>query len=121
MSLDTLATSCEFRRCPLFLIADGFVANGPVEDRVVQARDGFLRCGKHVKYDDFVFASFEPWARNIERLLWAGAPEAAQVVAVDPNDSFAKLAGVEEGVASGGEGEVGLQEVARRWIRGESA
>ena len=55
-----------------------------------------------VEDDDLVFAGAEPWAGDVEGLLRADVPEAADRVAVDPESSLGEVADVEEGVAGGG-------------------
>ena len=66
--------------------------------------------GFHVEDGDLVAAFAEPGAGNVKGLLGAGVPETADDVAVDPEDSLAEIADVEEGVSGGGEGEGGLEE-----------
>ena len=43
IDVNTGAASCEFRRVPLFLIADGFVADRTIEDGVIESFYGFVR------------------------------------------------------------------------------
>src|ERR1035441_9207971 len=111
--LSTAGASCEFRRGPLFLIAGGPVADGTIEDGMVEPFDGFVRLGQKVEDDDFVAAFAQPRTGDVERLLRADGPEAAEVVAVDPDEDFAEVAGVEKGVVGGGEGKVGSEECGR--------
>ena len=87
------------------------VDDGAVEDGGGETCDGWdVGCGGEVEDDDFVGAFAEPGAGDEEGLLRADVPEAADGVAVDPEGSFAEVADVEEGVAGGGEGEVGSVE-----------
>ena len=71
---------------------------------------GVLGLGSEVEDDDLVAAFVEPGAGDVEGLLRAGVPEAADDVAVDPEGAFAEVADVEEGVAGVGEGEGGAEE-----------
>src|SRR5258708_1829525 len=103
----------------LLLTVAGLVAYGCVEDGVVEALDGFVCGGKHVKDDDFVCAGPEPGAGEVERLLRANVPEAAEVVAVDPDDAFAEMAEVEEGARGCGDIEFGMEESGRAKAGGD--
>ena len=68
---------------------------------MVEAGDGFVLRRKHIEDDDLVGAGFEPGAGDVEGLLRADVPEAAEVVAVDPDCALAEGGDVEEGVAGG--------------------
>jgi hypothetical protein len=56
MPLDTVAARREFRRCPLFLIADGFVADSPIENGVVEPLNGLLQLREKVENNNLVAA-----------------------------------------------------------------
>jgi hypothetical protein len=58
--------------------------------------------GSEVEDDDFVGAFIQPGTGDVEGLLGADVPEAADGVAVDPEGAFAEGADVEEGVAGDG-------------------
>lgn len=59
-----------------------------------------------IEDDDLVFAFFEPTAGNIEGLLGANGPEAANGVTIDVDLTFAPGFHVEEGITGLFEGEV---------------
>src|SRR5664280_1014079 len=77
--LSTAGASCEFGRGPLFLIAGGPVAGVSIGSWVVEPFDGLVRLGQKVEDDDFVAALVQPRAGDVEGLLWADGPEAAEV------------------------------------------
>ena len=72
--------------------------DGAVEERVVEGGERKGTFGFQVEDDDLVVAFFEPGAGDIERLLRADVPIAAERVAVDPDRSFAEGAHVEKRV-----------------------
>jgi hypothetical protein len=89
--------------CGLLLLCGGAgVDDGAVEDGGCEACDGWnAGRGCEVEDYDFVGALMEPGAGDVEGLLGADVPEAADGVAVDPEGSFAEGAVVEESVAGG--------------------
>ena len=68
---------------------------------------GWVVGGEEVEDEDFVASFAKPGTGDVEGLLGAYVPEAADGVIVDPESAFSEVADVEEGVAGGGEGEVG--------------
>jgi len=78
------------------------VAHRAIEDGVVEALDGLVRLGQQIEDNNVVAALMQPRAGNVQGLLWADGPEPAEVVAIDKDDTLAKLARVEECVSSGG-------------------
>ncbi len=90
---------CELLR----LVEGGGFGYRGVEDWGGEAGYGGVVGGRlEVEDDDFVFACAEPGAGDVEGLLGAYVPEAADGVAVDPEGSLGEVADVEEGVAGGG-------------------
>jgi len=74
-----------------------FVEDGFGEAAESEASAGFG--GEHIEDDDFVFADAKEGRGEIESLLRADVPDAAERVAVDPDDAFREGARVEERVA----------------------
>src|SRR4029078_2266053 len=71
-----------------------------VEDRVAEAAQVvLLRAAVDVEDEDLVRALLQPAAGQVERLLRADVPVAAERVAVDPDGALGELARVEERVA----------------------
>lgn len=58
---------------------------------MVKSCDGFVRLRKEIEDHDLVGAFVQPWAGNVEGLLWTNTPESAQVVTVDPGGTFPSL------------------------------
>ena len=72
--------------------------DGAVEDGGGFSFYGFVGAACEVEDDDFVGALVEPGGGDVEGLLGADVPDAAQGVAVDPDEAFGERAGVQEGI-----------------------
>src|SRR5580698_153574 len=81
------------------LIVLGLILRGAVENGRRTACDGLTRRALEIENDYVVLAFVQPRAGQVESHLGADVPDAAQRVAVDPDEAFGECAGVEEGVA----------------------
>src|ERR1700733_5496924 len=68
----------------------------PIEQRMVEPRERHTAFPFQIKDHDLVLAFFQPDARDVECLLRANVPVAAEGVAIDPDRAFAQCADIKK-------------------------